>query len=256
MQTLANQHALVTGGGRGIGIEITQQLIVQGAKVTILGRDQESLEKLVQLYPKSCFAVSTDITDEQSVKNAFALAKKHFGPIQILVNNAGQAESAPFMKTDVAMMQRMLNVNLIGTMLCIQAALPEMIEQQWGRIVNIASTAGITGYAYVSAYCAAKHAVVGMTRALALELSQKGVTVNAICPGFTESDILKNSIANVMQKTGRSEADIRKEFAANNPQGRIIQPIEIANTVLWLCAKNSGSIHGQTIPISGGEILQ
>jgi NAD(P)-dependent dehydrogenase (short-subunit alcohol dehydrogenase family) len=256
MQTLANQHALVTGGGRGIGIEITQQLIVQGAKVTILGRDQESLEKLVQLYPKSCFAVSTDITDEQSVKNAFALAKKHFGPIQVLVNNAGQAESAPFMKTDVAMMQRMLNVNLIGTMLCIQAALPEMIEQQWGRIVNIASTAGITGYAYVSAYCAAKHAVVGMTRALALELSQKGVTVNAICPGFTESDILKNSIANVMQKTGRSEADIRKEFAANNPQGRIIQPIEIANTVLWLCAKNSGSIHGQTIPISGGEILQ
>jgi NAD(P)-dependent dehydrogenase (short-subunit alcohol dehydrogenase family) len=256
MQTLADQHALVTGGGRGIGIEITQQLIFQGAKVTILGRDQESLEKLVQLYPKSCFAVSTDITDEHSVKNAFALAKKHFGPIQILVNNAGQAESAPFMKTDVAMMQRMLNVNLIGTMLCIQAALPEMVEQQWGRIVNIASTAGITGYAYVSAYCAAKHAVVGMTRALALELSQKGVTVNAICPGFTESDILKNSIANVMQKTGRSEADIRKEFAANNPQGRIIQPIEIANTVLWLCDKNSGSIHGQTIPISGGEILQ
>lgn len=255
-QPLAHQHALVTGGGRGIGVEITQQLINQGAKVTILGRDQKNLEKIAKLHPTSCFAVSADITNEQSVKDAFTLSKKHFGSIQILVNNAGQAESAPFLKTDVSMMQRMLNVNLIGTMLCIQAALPDMIEHKSGRIINIASMAGITGYAYVSAYCATKHAVVGMTRALALELSQKGITVNTICPGFTESDILKNGIANVMQKTGRSEEDIRKEFAANNPQGRIIQPIEIANTVLWLCAKDSGSIHGQTIPINGGEILQ
>jgi len=256
IKSLENQHALVTGGGRGIGLEITHQLLNQGAKVTILGRNQKTLDTITQNYPNNCFAISADITNEQSVQNAIQLATAHFGPVHILVNNAGQAESAPFLKTDVAMLQRLLDVNLIGTMLCIQAVLPEMIKNNWGRIINIASTAGLTGYAYVSAYCASKHAVVGMTRALALELAKKGVTVNAICPGFTESDILKNSIASVMLKTGRSEADIRNEFATNNPQGRIIQPIEIANTVLWLCSENSGSIHGQTIPISGGEILQ
>jgi NAD(P)-dependent dehydrogenase (short-subunit alcohol dehydrogenase family) len=253
---LKGQHALVTGGARGIGAEITRFLLHAGANVTVLGRDPNFLEAMIKKHPKQCFAQVADITNECSVKEAFTAAKDHFGPIKILVNNAGQAGSAPFLKTDVSLMQSMLNVNLIGTMLCTQAALPDMLEESWGRIINIASTAGITGYAYVSAYCASKHAVVGLTRALALEVAKKRVTVNAICPGFTESDILRDGIANVMQKTGRSEEQTRADFAAHNPQGRIIQPSEIANTVLWLCSKESGSIHGQTIPICGGEILR
>lgn len=255
VNSLANSHAFVTGGGRGIGSEITRFLLQAGAKVSIVGRDSKHLDAMVKTKPSHCFAHVTDISDPASVQSAFSIAKANFGPIHILVNNAGQALSAPFMKTDLAMLQQMLNVNLIGTMLCSQAALPDMIENGWGRIINIASTAGITGYPYVSAYCASKHAVVGMTRALALEIAQKNVTVNAICPGFTESDILRESIENVMKKTGRLEADVRSEFSAHNPQGKIIQPSEIATAVIWLCSQESGSIHGQTIPISGGELF-
>jgi NAD(P)-dependent dehydrogenase (short-subunit alcohol dehydrogenase family) len=149
----------------------------------------------------------------------------------------------------------MLNVNLTGSFVCTQAALPDMVQAQWGRVINVASTAGMTGYAYVVAYCAAKHGVIGMTRALALEVAKKGITVNAVCPGYTETDILKESITNVMQKTGRTEAQALAEFTAGNPQGRLVQPDEVANAVLWLCVPGANAVTGQSIAVCGGEVM-
>jgi NAD(P)-dependent dehydrogenase (short-subunit alcohol dehydrogenase family) len=196
-----------------------------------------------------------DVGDAQSVAQGFTEARAALGPVTLLVNNAGQAESAPFGKTSHALWQRMLDVNLTGTFLCMQAALPDMLAARQGRIVNIASTAGQRGYAYVAAYVAAKHGVVGLTRSLALELAPKGITVNAVCPGYTETEILRESIANVMAKTGRSEADARAEFARGNPQGRIVQPQEVADAVQWLCSDAAGAITGQSISVSGGEVM-
>ena len=243
---LAGKHALVTGGARGIGAAITQTLVAHGARVTILGRG---------LSPDSAEYVRADVTDPEAVAQAFDQARKRSGPIDILVNNAGQASSAPFLKTDLALWRRMMAVNLDGTFHCIQAALPGMLESGWGRIVNIASTAGIAGYSYVAAYCAAKHGVVGLTRALALELATKGVSVNAVCPGFTETDMLKETVANITAKTGRTPEQARAELAARNPQKRLIQPAEVANAVAWLCLPGSEAITGQTIAVAGGEVM-
>ena len=185
----------------------------------------------------------------------FAQARAALGPVSMLVNNAGQAESAPFGKTSPELWQRMLDVNLTGTFLCTQSALPDMLAARAGRIVNIASTAGQRGYAYVAAYVAAKHGVIGLTRALALEMAQKGITVNAVCPGYTETEILRQSINNVMAKTGRSEAEARAEFAQSNPQRRMVQPQEVADAVQWLCSDAAASITGQSISVSGGEVM-
>jgi NAD(P)-dependent dehydrogenase (short-subunit alcohol dehydrogenase family) len=200
-------------------------------------------------------AVVMDVADATSVAKAFTQAKAQFGPVHILVNNAGQAHSAPFHKTDAALWQQMLSVNLTGTFLCTQAAVPDMLVAKWGRIVNVASTAGLVGYAYVSAYVAAKHGVVGLTRSLALEYAKKGITVNAVCPGYTETDILRESIANVVAKTGRTEEEARAEFSSGNPQGRIVQPEEVADAVLWLCGQAAASVTGQSIAVSGGEVM-
>lgn len=250
------RHALVTGGGSGIGAAIAEALVAAGMRVTITGRRLEVLQTLSARHPGKMQAVVADVTNADAVARAFATAKAAFGPVQILVNNAGQAHSAPFLKTDAALWQQMLDVNLSGTFHCTQAALPDMLAAQWGRIVNVASTAGLVGYAYVAAYCAAKHGVVGLTRALALEVAKKGITVNAVCPGYTETDILRESIANVMAKTGRTEEQARAEFAAGNPQGRIVQPEEVADTVRWLCGQAAASITGQSIAVCGGEVMQ
>lgn len=250
------RHALVTGGGSGIGAAIAEALVAAGMRVTITGRRLEVLQTLAARHPGKMQAVVADVTNADAVARAFATAKAAFGPVQILVNNAGQAHSAPFLKTDAALWQQMLDVNLSGTFHCTQAALPDMLAAQWGRIVNVASTAGLAGYAYVAAYCAAKHGVVGLTRALALEVAKKGITVNAVCPGYTETDILRESIANVMAKTGRTEEQARAEFAAGNPQGRIVQPDEVADTVRWLCGQAAASITGQSIAVCGGEVMQ
>ncbi len=253
---LEGRHALVTGAARGIGAEIARRLAAEGASLTLLGRSRDALQPLAKALPGAGHGiVVADVTDAHVVAAAFEQARAARGPIAILVNNAGQAESAPFLKTSVELWQRMLAVNLTGSFICAQAALPDMLGARWGRIVNIASTAGQKGYAYVSAYVAAKHGVIGLTRALALEVASKGVTVNAVCPGYTETDLLRESIANVVAKTGRSESQARADFATGNPQQRIVQPAEVADAVAWLCADAAGAVTGQSISVSGGEVM-
>lgn len=258
MQTnsLAGHHALVTGAARGIGAEIARTLAAEGATLTLLGRDIAALQRVAVSLPGQGHGVAAaDVADTQAVQAAFAQARAERGPVAILVNNAGVAESAPFLKTSVELWQRMLSVNLTGSFLCAQAALPDMLDAGWGRIVNIASTAGQKGYAYVAAYAAAKHGVIGLTRSLALEVARKGVTVNAVCPGYTDTDILRASVANVVGKTGRSEADALAEFSSVNPQRRIVQPAEVADAVRWLCGEGAASVTGQSVSVSGGEVM-
>lgn len=255
MTALAGKHAVVTGAAQGIGAAIAMSLAEQGASLTLIGRRVALLEALAARLPGRHAVVAMDVSVEAAVARGFEQARAALGPVAILVNNAGQAESAPFGNTSTALWQRMLDVNLTGTFLCTQAALPDMLAANWGRVVNIASTAGQRGYAYVAAYVAAKHGVIGLTRALALEVAKKGVTVNAVCPGYTETEILQASIANVIAKTGRSEDEARAEFAKSNPQGRIVQPREVADAVSWLCGLGAGAITGQSVSVSGGEVM-
>lgn len=251
---LAGKHAVITGGGTGIGAAVAGHLAAMGASVTLMGRRRATLEAKVSTLPNAQ-AVVVDVSDEARVAAAFDEARKKFGPIAILINNAGIAEAMPFAKIDMALWQKTISVNLTGVFLCAQAALSDMLKAKHGRIVNVASTAGLAGYAYVSAYCAAKHGVVGLTRALALEVARKGVTVNAVCPGYTETDIVKSAIKNIVAKTGRSEAEALAELTARNPQGRLVQPAEVAAAVAWLCGPGSDSITGQSIAVAGGEIM-
>ena len=196
---------------------------------------------------------SADVSDPESIAQSFDVARARFGRIDILVNNAGEAASAPFLKTDLALWRRMMNVNLDGTFHCTQAALPAMIEARWGRIVNVASVAGLAGYAYVTAYCAAKHGVIGLTQALAIEVAKKGITVNAVCPGYTETDMVKDALSTIIAKTGRTAEEALAELTTRNPQGRLVQPREVAHAVVWLCLPGSDAINGQAIAIAGGE---
>jgi NAD(P)-dependent dehydrogenase (short-subunit alcohol dehydrogenase family) len=245
---MKNQHAVVTGGGSGIGAAVARKLLAEGARVTLMGRSLERLQaqqaSLGDVAVQAC-----DVGDEASVVAAFAAV----GDVDILVNNAGQVETAPLAKTSLELWQRLLNVNLTGTFLCSRAVLPGMLARRQGRIVNVASTAALKGYAYVAAYCAAKHGVLGLTRAMALEVAAKGVTVNAVCPGYTETDIVASAIDNIVAKTGRSASEARAELAKANPQGRLIQPEEVADTVAWLIS--SAGVNGQAIAVCGGETM-
>jgi 3-hydroxybutyrate dehydrogenase len=252
-QTLSGKHAVVTGGASGIGAAVTRALVAHGASVTMLGRSPDPPADLTG-DPHLRYAQG-NVCEPEDLHRAFDSARTNFGPIHILVNNAGQGVSAPFGRTDFALWRNMMQVNLDGPFHCIHAVLPAMVSAGWGRIVNIASTAGLIGYGYVSAYCAAKHGVVGLTRALALEVANKGVTVNAVCPGYTETEMLQRTIDGIVAKTGRTPAEARTELSSKNPQKRMIQPQEVANAVTWLCLPGSEAITGQSIAVAGGEVM-
>lgn len=247
-----SSHALVTGGGRGIGRAVAATLARAGATVTVLGRNRATLDEAVAAGDAH-FAVVADVADQAAVNAAISEAAGH-QPIDILIANAGIAESAPFAKSDAALFRRMMDVDFMGVVHVIQAVLPAMKDRPYGRIVAVASTAGLKGYAYASAYSAAKHAVVGLMRSLALELASTRVTVNAVCPGFTDTDLLAGSIDNIMRKTGRSHEQAVADLSRHNPQGRLVSPAEVADTVLWLCSEGAGAVTGQAIAVAGGEV--
>jgi NAD(P)-dependent dehydrogenase (short-subunit alcohol dehydrogenase family) len=251
---IEGSHAVVTGAARGIGAAIARALSGAGARLTLTGRNEATLASLAATLEGDTCCVVADVSDEEQVARAFAQARERLGPVSILVNNAGQADTAPLSKMTLALWNRMLAVNLTGTMLCSQAALADMLNAGSGRIVNIASTAALRGFRYGTAYAASKHGVLGLTRSLALEVADRGITVNAVCPGYVETDMMGQAIDNVMKRTGRTHEEARAYFTSLNPQGRVVQPHEVADAVLWLCGDGAASINGAAIPISGGEV--
>jgi NAD(P)-dependent dehydrogenase (short-subunit alcohol dehydrogenase family) len=276
---LAGHHALITGGGTGIGAAIARALAAEGAKLTLVGRRLEKLEETANQLRSSraksggagteavgrpstslgtnegVCCVTADVTARSEVDAAFAAARASNGPITILVNNAGAAEAASFAKVTEELWRRIMAVNLDALLHCTQAVLPDLLGAESGRIVTVASTAGLKPYLYTAPYVAAKHGAVGLTRALALELAKTAVTANAVCPGFTETDIAAEAIAKIQAKTGRSADEARGHLASFSPQNRLVTPEEVASAVVWLCLPESRAINGQAIAVAGGEVM-
>ena len=250
------RHALITGGGRGIGAAIATALAAEGARISLLGRDRAVLEQHAAKLPASAAAqvVVADVADAASVASAFALARARHGEIEVLVNNAGVAAGRPFTKTDETVWASMIGINLTGTYHCTREVVPAMIAAGRGRIVNIASVAGLVGGSYIAAYSAAKHGVIGLTRALATELGPKGITVNAVCPGFTESAMLDRTLAAITSTTDRNAEAAASALLEGNPLGRFVRPDEVAGVVVWLCRPESDAVTGQAIVIDGGQV--
>ena len=251
MSWYEGKHAVVTGGGSGIGLAVARVLVDKGAGVTITGRNAQRLKKAASELGIS-FQVA-DVTDREAVRGALAAATESNGAVDVLVNNAGVAEAAPFVRASEEHWDQTLAVNLTGVYNCTKSVIEGMLQRGSGRIVNVASTAGLAGYAYVSAYCAAKHGVIGLTRALALEYARKGITVNAVCPGYTDTDIVQRSLDKIVEATGRTREEALAELVGSNPQGRLVRPDEVADTVVWLCRQDS--INGQAIAVAGGEVM-
>lgn len=250
---LAGTHAVVTGGASGIGAAIARALAGEGAKLTLVGRRAEVLEALAAEIGAT--AASADASDRAALEAALAKGRAANGPFTIAVANAGKATSTPIARESISALRGLMQANLETTFNLIQATLPDLREAANGRIVAVASTAALSGYAYTSAYAASKHAVLGLIRSIALELAKTDITANALCPGFTDTAIVAEAVANITAKTGRDDAAARAELAAFNPQCRLIRPEEVASAALWLCLPESGSITGQAIAIAGGETL-
>lgn len=246
-------HAFITGGGSGIGLATARALAVTGARLTLAGRNLAKVRAAADEF-ENAFAVVCDVSDETSVNAAFAEARDRYGVVDILINNAGQAPSAPFKNTDLKLWNETLGINLTGAFLCTRAALPDMLDAKWGRIVNVGSVCSLKGYAYVSAYVASKHGLLGLTRALAHETAKKGVTVNCVCPGYVDTPIITESVDRITSKTALSAEDAHASLIQFNPQGRIITPEEVASAIVYLCSDAAAAVNGAAVPITGGEI--
>ena len=253
MNVLIDRHALVTGGGSGIGAAVARTLSSQGAKVTLVGRREEALRQVADSLEHATVAPA-DITERSQVDAAFEIARRAHGPIDILVNNAGIAPSAPFGETPFEEWRRVMAVNCDALFHCCQAALPDLLAADNGRIVTVASTAGLKGYAYTAAYVASKHAAVGLTRALAAEFARTNLTANAVCPGFTDTDIVSAATDMIADQTGRGQSKARAALTRFNPQNRLVQPEEVARAVLYLCDPGSAAVNGVALPVAGGEV--
>jgi NAD(P)-dependent dehydrogenase (short-subunit alcohol dehydrogenase family) len=250
---MSARHAFITGGGSGIGLAAARALAATGARLTLVGRSIDKVKAAAEEFDDA-HALACDVTDETSVKTAFGEARDRYGSVDILINNAGQAPSAPFKKTDLAFWNNVLAVNLTGAFLCTHAALPDMQDAKWGRIVNVGSVCSLKGYAYVTAYCASKHGLLGLTRALAHETAKHGVTVNCVCPGYVDTPIITESVERITSKTALSQAEAHESLIQFNPQGRIITPDEVGAAIAYLCSDGAAATNGAALPITGGEI--